>query len=282
MSSYGEFPWSWLADRTERLADVRLGYFDGDDRCDVLTQEPSGAWVISSGGRGWWAPIGNFGVPLSDVAFGQFNPDVRDQRPGSTRRTTEAFRRDASGQWYLTPLTRVDWQPVQSSGLPMSSLRFGDFTGDGVTDVLAVVGGRWSISESARAPWRRINAALGDGVRSLLVANMDADDNVDDLLKVERRVVPVRQGTLLRYNQVRIRILRSRNGTEPWRPWQERSWNVQPDPTLVLPVWSFAARFGVAPGGGTMIINPSRHGEFFSAAESARGASPTWTAAMAY
>ncbi len=282
MSSYGEFPWSWLADRTERLRDVRLGYFDGDNRCDVLAQETSGAWVISSGGRGGWTPLGNFGVPLSAVVFGQFDPNVRDGRPGSTRRTTGAFRRDANGQWFVTPLTGVNWQPVQSSGTPMADLRFGDFTGDGVTDVLAVIGGRWSISESARAPWRRINASLGDGVRPLLVANMDADDNIDDLLKVDRSVQPVLVNNTVRSYRVRIRILRSRNGTGPWVSWQERTWNVAVDPTLVVPVWAFAARFGAAPGGGTMIINPTRHGEFFSAAEVARGASPNWTASMAY
>ena len=43
-----------------------------------------------------------------------------------------------------------------------------------------------------------------------------------------------------------------------------------------------AARFGVAQGGGTMIITPTRHGDFFSAAEVARGANPNWVTGMAY
>ncbi len=282
MSSFGEFPWSWLADRTERLSNVRLGYFDGDNRCDVLAQDATGSWVIASGGRGWWTSIGNFGVPLSDVVFGQFDPNVRNTQPGSTRRTTDAFRRDANGQWYVTPLAQVSWQPVQSSGVPLADLRFGDFTGDGVTDVLAVIGGRWNISESARSPWRRINASLGDGVRPLLVANMDTDDNVDDLLKVARSVQPVYVGGVLRSYVVQISIRRSRNGTGPWQMWQERSWNVPNSPSVVVPAWAFAARFGEAKGGGTMIITPTRHGDFFSAAEVARGANPNWLTGMAY
>jgi hypothetical protein len=282
MSSYGEFPWSWMADRTERLHTVRLGYFDGDNRCDVLTQDASGAWVTASGGRASWTSIGNFGVRLADVVFGQFDPNVRDHRPGSTRRTTHAFRRDASGQWYVTPLSQVNWQPVQSSGAPLSDLRFGDFTGDGVTDVLAVIGGRWSISESARSPWRRINTALGNGVRPLLIANMDADDNIDDLLRVDRTVTPLRSNNAIYAHHVRIRIDRSRNGTGAWQRWQERTWTVPVGHRHVVPVWAFAARFGVAPGGGTMIITPSRQGDFFSAAEVARGANPTWVSAMAY
>ena len=44
----------------------------------------------------------------------------------------------------------------------MSELRFGDFTGDGVTDVLAVRHGRWVISESARTEWSPLNPDLGD------------------------------------------------------------------------------------------------------------------------
>lgn len=283
MSSSGEFPWSWLADRIERLRDVRLGYFDADDNCDIMTQATGGAWVISSGGRGAWTPIGNFGFPMAEVVFGQFDPRVRDSRPGSTRRTTDAFRRDVTGQWYVTPLSQVNWQPVGSSYKPLADLRFGDFTGDGVTDVLAVIGGKWNISESARVPWRRINALLGDGVRPLLVANMDADDNIDDLLRVDRSVTPVYGAhNIVQSNKVRIKILRSRNGTSPWQTWQERSWHVAVDPRLVIPVWGFAARFGVAKGGGTMIITPTRHGDFFSAAEVARGVDPRWVTGMAY
>jgi hypothetical protein len=50
----------------------------------------------------------------------------------------------------------------------------------------------------------------------------------------------------------------------------------------VIPVWAFAARFGVANGAGTMIITPTRHGDFYSAAEVARGVNPTWVTGMAY
>ena len=281
-SSYGEFPWSWMADRTERLRDVRLGYFDGDAKCDVLTQDATGAWVIASGGRGSWTSIGSFGVPLAEVVFGQFDPSVRDQRPGVTRRTTHAFRRAPNGQWFVTALAHVDWQPVQSSNKPLSELRFGDFTGDGVTDVLSVDGGRWSISESARGPWRRINTALGSAVRPLLLANMDADDNVDDLLDVQRSVVPISVGNAVRSYRVTLTERRSRNGTAAWTTWQQRQWTVPVSPEYVVPVWAFAARFGAAPGGGTMLIDPTRHGDFYSAAEVRVAANPTWKSTMAY
>ena len=80
------------------------------------------------------------GVPLSEVALGRF-AGPPDAVPGRTRQATHAFRRAPNGQWYLTPLSSPAWQPVWiASSFPLSALHFGDFTGDGITDVLAIVG----------------------------------------------------------------------------------------------------------------------------------------------
>ena len=70
-SSGGRRQWTYLFDATERLNQVRLAYVDGDSRCDAVAQGTNG-WSISSGGRGQWQSLGNFGVPLSEVALGRF------------------------------------------------------------------------------------------------------------------------------------------------------------------------------------------------------------------
>ena len=124
-----------------------------------MLTESGREWVISSGGKGDWTSIGTFGVPLSEVVFGRFDPNVQDPRPGETRRTTHAFRRAPDGQWFLTALAAPAWEHAQSSSFPLSKLRFADFTGDGVTDVLAVESGRWAISESARTSWQQAQRA---------------------------------------------------------------------------------------------------------------------------
>jgi hypothetical protein len=190
-SSFGEFQWTYLSARTERLHQVRLGYFDDDKRCDVLT-ESDGAWVIASGGTEPWKSIGSFGAPLSEVTFGRFDPSIRDHRPGVTRRTTHAFRRLQSGQWQVTPLSAPAWRNEQSSSFPMSKLRFGDFTGDGVTDVLAVQNGRWSISQSASGGWQRLNRHLANDVSSLFIADLN-HNNIDDLIRLERKESRINQ-----------------------------------------------------------------------------------------
>jgi hypothetical protein len=264
-SSFGEFQWTYLSDRTERLNDVRLGYFDDDQRCDVM-RENDWAWGIASGGTEPWKGMGTFGARLSEVAFGRFNPGIRDHRPGVTRRTTHAFRRTESGQWQVTPLSAPAWQDVQSSSFPMSKLRFGDFTGDGVTDVLAVQGGRWSISQSATGSWQRLNQYLADDVSSLLIADLN-NNNIDDLIRLEST-----DST----NTWWV----SDDGRSRWRKLRTYRW---PDIISVPPRFAYAGRFGAAPGGGVLLIDEYyRIGQFYSEAEIAVGASPNWSSLFAY
>jgi hypothetical protein len=278
-SSFGEFQWSYLNTRTERLNDLRLGYFDDDRRCDVLTASGS-EWIISSGGYGSPRSLGAFGARLSEVEFGRFDPAARDYRRGVTRQTTHAFRRMADGQWQVTPLsTPAGWRQAQSSQLPMNELRFGDFTGDGITDVLALVNGHWSISESGHNPWRPLNLLLRDDVRNLRIANMDGDDNIDDILRLERQRKTTTLDDGSTFEQTTLIWWRSKNGNEPWEEYKrfEFSFPVSPGWTI-SPRFGFAGRFGIAGGGGVMVIDQDRRGRFYNHTESA----PEWMSLFAY
>ena len=189
------------------MTKFEFGYFDNDTRCDVLT-EKGGEWVLSSGGTGRPYSIGRFETPLKDVAFGRFDPSERDYRPGKNRRTTHAFR-SKDGQWQIARLfneepplldERIRWTTIGSSGFPMEKLRFGDFTGDGVTDVLAVEEGKWAISESARHGWRNHNPYLSNdvGSTSLFIADLD-NNNVDDILWLGGRSDPCQEVKLKKH-----------------------------------------------------------------------------------
>jgi len=274
-SSFGEFAWSYLSVRIERLDQVRLGYFDDDQRCDVLT-ESDGEWVIASGGTGPWRSIGAFEAPLSEVVFGRFDPSIRDHRPGVTRRTTHAFWRTSSGEWLVTPLSAPAWQHAQSSSFPLSRLRFGDFTGDGVTDVLAVQGGRWSISQSGHGSWRRLNRHLSDDVRFLHIADLN-HNNIDDLIRLERTERPVGRNRI----EETFTWWVSDDGRSRWRELKAYTFPYSRFGKR-LPVFGFAGRFGAAPGGGVLLIDRNRIGNFFSEAEIAAGASPDWRGLVAY
>jgi hypothetical protein len=174
---------------------------------------------------------------------------------------------------------------VGGSSFPLSELRFGDFTGDGVTDVLAVVGspGRWNISESARQQWRVLNPSLGDPVAGLVIANMDQDDNIDDVLHLERHRQILTAFGMPFGEKGELIWWRSKNGTSPWKEFDRYSFNYQyetlTEQEALSPRFGLALRFGTVMG-ATLVIDERRFGHF-----SARvGDSPPfrWTSLFPY
>jgi hypothetical protein len=282
-SSLGEFPWSYMSAKRQRPDELRFGYVDNDLRCDVLTQR-DGQLIYSSGGYGDWQSLGQFDAPLKEVTFGRFDPAQTDLRPGATRLTTHAFWQRSDTQWVIVPLASLSqaaappWQAVASSG---KKLKFGDFTGDGVTDVLAVVGGRWQISRSGMTEWQPLNSSLGDGVDSLQIANMDTDDNIDDILKLERKSKTIGMQNRL-YEDTTLIWWRSKNGNQPWKKYSEHRFLFPISKEFVSPRLGFVGRFGIAPGGATLVIGNDRVGVFYSEAEKLLQRDPQFQSVFAY
>jgi hypothetical protein len=287
-SSSGQFPWTFLNTSSKRKKDLRFGYFDNDNRCDVLTESGGpGGWLISSGGTAGWKPFEQVWPqpldkppwqPLKDVQFGRFDPNDLSH----SRQTTHAFYRTTNGEWKVKKLSEPnsDWEYVGGSHKPMSDLRFGDFTGDGVTDVLAVNGGRWAISESARKPWQTLNRSLNNPVKGLLIANMDSDDNIDDILRTEI------QSKSAGGNNTQVDVIwwRSKNGIDRWRQFKRYSFMYPSRQSqgfgFVYPGFGFVGRFGPA-SGGTLTVGERRIGHFFSPG-SAQVTPPDWWSRFAY
>ena len=294
-SSGGVHPWTFLKRDIGVLqdvshgnfalpGDVKLGDFDGDGRCDALRDGGGGAWLISRGAVEDWQSFGNYLAPLRDTHFGRFNPQMRDHRAGVHLPLTDVFWRSDDGFWFVTPLGHPElWQLVGSSSFAMSDLRFGDFTGDAVTDVFAVERGHWAFSESARAQWQTLNSALSDPVNrpNIFVANVNARDNIDDVLRLNQIVdSSYHPGT----TKVQLTWNRSENGVEgtwselkSYPPWEYPSDN----PDFLMPQFGFVGYFGMQPFGATMTIDQNRVGHFFSPAQSPPN--PTeWTSEFAY
>lgn len=256
-ASAGRFHWSYLNALGGSLGDLRLGYFDDDASCDVLVDNGR-EWMISRGGRTPWERFGAFGSRLSDVAFGRFDASVRDQLPNATRKTTHAFR-TREGQWEVTSLAAPNWQRVQGSGKAMNKLRFGDFTGDGVTDVLAIENGRWSISESATGGWDTLNPSLGDDLQSVLIADID-NNNRDDVIRLVSK--PRGAPQVLQTWDVGWQV--SWDGRTPWQTLRFYTFNFKKDAGTVFPVYRFAGRFDDAAGADLLTVDPERRGNFIN------------------
>jgi hypothetical protein len=163
----------------------------------------------------------------------------------------------------------------------LSKLRFGDFTGDGVTDVLANVGGHWSISKSARGKWQELNPDLDDAVALLYIADLD-NNNIDDLIKLHRHIPRYSSGI------TEFSLLVSYDGRTSWQTLKtydvtgSRRYLGGDFTKISFPVATFAGRFGEAPGGGILFITRDRMGHFYSDAESQAGASVEWMSLYPY
>ncbi len=127
-SPTGRAPWHFLNQATRTLDQLRLGDFNGDGRTDVFTQVGS-TWFVSSGGTGPFKPLPvGSNIPMSQYAF------VASFDRG---RKTDIFRANGT-RWYYSSGGATPWRPLLKSSLELGRLRFGDFNGDGRTDVFTV------------------------------------------------------------------------------------------------------------------------------------------------
>jgi hypothetical protein len=112
---------------------------------------------------------------------------------------------------------------------------------------------------------------------------MDADDNIDDILRLECQIQGGQPGCAApRFGQqIILTWWRSKNGTQPWQRWKEYIFKFDNLPEEAVPEFGFVGRFGI-PGGGTLVIDTSRLGHFYSEAQLRRGALPEWTSLFPY
>jgi len=110
-----------------------LGFedFDGDGTTDVFVSTVDDGWYWSRSGTDPWQPLNALADPLSRLAFGDFDGDGK----------TDAFKTDGIN-WYLSPAATAElpgatgaWEILNTSCHRLPVLAFGDFDGDGTTDV---------------------------------------------------------------------------------------------------------------------------------------------------
>ena len=292
-SAQGVRPW-WFLRRENRIPQdtnygdfrvaglVRLGDFDGDGKCDAVTDAGGGVWLISRGLVRNWEPFGNYLAPLAEVQFGRFDPNNASPLPGGRRPITHVFWRGAGGFWLVTPLGQPHaWTLVGSSSFPLSDLRFGDFTGDSVTDVLAIEQGHWSISDSARSQWQPLNSNMNDPVKgsNIFIGNMDSEDNIDDIVRLDQDT----SGGPSTNTMKTLTWQRSQNGTGAWQQWRApyQFQYEKGNSDYVEPSFGFIGRFSSEPVGVTLVIDHNRQPHFFSRGRP-RETSREWTSDFHY
>jgi len=214
-SPCGRREWRYLNDSSIKLSGLAFGDFDGDGKTDVFTQEGS-QWLVSYSGTGPWTPLPagsnipmsgygfadfdgngktdimeangkewfvsyggatgwqhlNFSkLPVKDLRFGHFN------RAGDERKKADIFA-IVNGQWSVSYGGTSEWYKLNDAIWGnLGDLVFGDFNGDGITDIATDFGKTaqqmnqieqnpnnppppqpitWYVSWSGRGPWEAL------------------------------------------------------------------------------------------------------------------------------
>lgn len=168
VSLSGTNTWQTISGSDVAVSDLRLGDFNGDGRTDLFTTW-GGNWRVSlvqSSGQNIttssWQIISGSDVDVSDLRLGDFNGDG----------ITDVFSA-WGGNWYVSVIqvngqnvTATSWQNISGSNVSLSDLRFGDFNGDGRTDIFATWGGKWRVSYTSASgnnvtagTWQIINTS---------------------------------------------------------------------------------------------------------------------------
>lgn len=191
-SSGGNTAWQSLSGENILFSNLRFGDFDGDGRTDVFYRKDSGRWAIRSSVLDYAEDELQISTyALSELRFGDFDYS------GSGIGKMDVFHR-ANDKWEISSGADNPWSTLRTfspsnTNPPLAELAFGDFNGDGKTDVLHASGSQWTFYYSGGSVSSPVSSTFT--VANLLVGNFDNDaanpNNTDDIMVFDAGLIKV-------------------------------------------------------------------------------------------
>jgi len=182
-SPAGAREWRYLNSAPDTIDQLLFGDFDGDGRTDVVAMR-NGQLVVSWGGISAFDVLNYGPLPcssMSDMAVGDSDGDGHP----------DIFCADGT-TWWVSFGGNTSFVQVQASSYRVANLSFGDFNGDGTTDVLGVVSyGATNYLQVSYSPklapgtwfsgWTPLQPALTNSVSRFMIADFNGDGIADVL-----------------------------------------------------------------------------------------------------
>lgn len=147
--------------------EIAAGDFDADGRTDVFLATGT-AWFFSRAGIRPWEFLRPSNKRTGELAFADVDNDRR----------TDVLYRDGAGNLGYVKSGLGDLRPLTTVPVALRDVRFGDFDGDGLTDLFYTRGGQWHVWYGRTRTWTPTQSS-SKRISELLFGQFDAGGTTD-------------------------------------------------------------------------------------------------------